>query len=510
MSSLDFHVENQQGQSAVVDDDHVLAQLKGMGYPVAGVSADGMHITFQDPQQGQYQVKTSDTLKEMGWNVKGTLPSNPDYENIQHDYRLGLESLPADEDMRKAYLEAKLKRSGIEDPQLVGNGSDWHVFNPQTSQWIALTNKPGIDVSDLAEVGAAAPHFLGSALGGTAGGVLGAAAGPLGSVAGAAGGAGLGGGMGDALGRYLLSRADPEYRQVASQHFGEVAGDVAKTAALDAATFGGLKALGIASPALRTLIAKGPISTGLKGLGSAAEGAGFLTGRPAGMLARAPAASEVASNFVPGLGDAINLGYLARVPGGATRSLPKALNWLGSNEVTAPLFGDQGAAGLRGMAEELSRARPGSAINQGVEDVSRAFGATGPSSNVQQSRNVMGNIFEKGARGLGYPEAAGGAGRAGEILGRAAGHLEDVGQGVSRMGSGLFRAGLRGVQGAGRGLEGGGGLLRNAATIAQPLEVPALTRYGLGQGSEEMQRRLRRDPLTDILEDKTVLASQNY
>ncbi len=510
MSSLDFSVENQQGQSAVVDDDHVLSQLKGMGYPVAGVSADGQHITFQDPQKGQYQVKTQDALKEMGWTVKGAMPSNPDYENIQHEMRLGIESLPKDDDMRKAYIEAKLRRGGIADPQLVGNGSDWHVFNPQTSQWIALTNKPGFDTSDLVEAGAGLPHFLGSALGGTAGGTLGSLGGPVGSVAGAAGGAGLGGGLGDTLEKYLVSKVDPDYKQVASQHMGDMATDVLKTGGLDAATFGGLKALGLASPALRTLISKGPVSSGLKGLGAATEGAGFLAGRPAGMLASSPAASEMAANFVPGLGDALNGAEMARLPGAGLRAIPRALNWLGSNEVVSPLFGEEGAAGLRGLAEEVGSSRAGSATQEAVEGISKALGGSGPNSTVQQARNVGGNLFEKAAHGLGYPEAAAGAGKAGEAFGGALGHLENVGTGVTRMGSGLFRAGLRGVQGAGRGLEGAGGLLRNAATIAQPLEVPALTRYGLGRGSEEVQRRLRRNPLDDILDDKTVLASQNY
>lgn len=508
MSSMDFHVENQQGHAGVVDDDHVLSQLKQMGYPVAGISADGMHVTFNDPQQGQYQVKTQDALKEMGWNVKSMLPSSPDYDNIQSSWRAGIESLPQDDDMRKAYLEAKLRRQGIQDPSIVGTGSDWHVFNPQTSQWIALTNKPGIDTSDLAEVAAAAPHFLGSALGGTAGGALGTGlGGPVGSVAGAAVGAGLGGAGGDALERYAMSRFDPEYRQIASQHFGDVAKDVAKTGGMDALTFGGLKALGLASPALRTMIAKGPVSTGLKTLGAATEGAGALAGGGAKALAGSPGASEFAANFVPGLGDAMNVGELAQLPGSAVRAIPRTLNWLGSNEVVAPLFGDEGAAGLRSAAEAIAKPRAGMGPST-AQTFARALGGAEESSTVQEAGNALGNLFEKGAGWAGYPEGGEAAGRFGEALGRSAGHLENVGRGVTRTGVGAFRMGMRGVQGVGRGAQMIGAGARNLGTMAQPLEVPAAARYGVGK-AEEALRRLRPDDVDDMLKDKTVLA-QGY
>lgn len=331
---MNFNVSHPGGAGGSLTATDVLDQVKNLGYNPQSVSPDGMTMTLMD-DQGEYQMPIPKLLSSMGWKVNAALPENADYSGVQPEWRAAIGGL-ADDDMKRAYIEGKMKRAGVEQPQVTGGGRDWYVFNPGTNQWIGATNNPDWDKSDLVEGAMTGARAVGAALGGAGGAALGG--GTPASIAGAMGGSALGGGAVDSLMRGGLASFDPEYRQVAGQNVGAIAGDVGFNAAIDGATGGlgvGLPA-GIkaafgqgAGQAAKTAMYAGPASTLARGTGRTVRAAGQLTGVAGRGLdtSLGKLGAEVATPIVA---DVAGAGALLQAPGWLPRGAAKAAGWAGN------------------------------------------------------------------------------------------------------------------------------------------------------------------------------------
>jgi len=191
---LEYSVTDSQGNEHVVTPQMIEQQLSQGGLKPMGISADGANITVD--QNGQaIEGGIEDLLKAQGFKVNSVRPNEnmTDYGGVNKYWRAAIESLPNVGDVRKSYLTAQLQDEGVEDSQIRGSGSDFYYFNPDSQKWMALTNKPGLDWSDVAGQGANLASVLGNVAGGALGAGVGTAAGPGGTLAGAATGSALGG-----------------------------------------------------------------------------------------------------------------------------------------------------------------------------------------------------------------------------------------------------------------------------------------------------------------------------
>jgi hypothetical protein len=230
--ALQFNVVNPEGVEGQVGVNDIVQQLQGSGEQILGVSADGSTIKMQDAT-GEFEAKTEDVLKDLGWQIQRAAPINPNYSAVNSDWRQAITMLPAD-DHKRAYLEGQFKKAGMGNVNIVGTGRDWYAFDPESNQYLALTNNPEWDSSDVREGLVTAPRVAGSVIGGAAGAVMGGGANPLtGAV-----GAGLGGGAADALTRAYGASRDPLLKEIMTGDMGAMAKDVGINAGLDALTQG--------------------------------------------------------------------------------------------------------------------------------------------------------------------------------------------------------------------------------------------------------------------------------
>jgi hypothetical protein len=244
---LNYQVENQGGTSGVFTPDDITSQLASMGETPKGVSPDGQMITLSD-QNGDFQVKTEDLLRDLGWKVNGIEPSDVIEDFVKPELRVAVANLGSDDQTKKLYLQEKLRDMGLNDANIVGQGTDFYVFHPESNKYFALTNKRGVDMSDIASGISQAPGFIGGAVGGAAGAFGGAGVGsiPLGMAGAAAGQLG-----GDVLARGALAAYDPTFRKIAGENLGQQASDLAGNALISGGTAGVFRALPMAVGAMR-------------------------------------------------------------------------------------------------------------------------------------------------------------------------------------------------------------------------------------------------------------------
>lgn len=536
MPAMEFLLEGPNG-TGVIDEGHIMQQLQQGGYPTLGISADGLTVTFQDPTGGQpYEVDTRDVLKEMGWQVAGMNPIAPDYGAVQPEWRAAISALP-DDDMKQAYLEAKLKRVGIDTPMITGRGRDWFVYNPNTSQWLAVTNSPDLELADLGEVASEGAHILGSAIGGGFGGTAGAFAGPVGSIAGASAGGAAGGGLADLARNKILSEYDPEFAGIREKYQPRMAEEARRSMAFDALTMGGLKGLGMAMPGVRSLLAKGPLSTAARTAGRGFESAGAGLAQTAKTVAETPFLRELGMFSTPGVAETATLGFLGQLPTAALRGSVKGLGKVAESPSVQRILGAEQSGALGRLSQELLAKR---APARGLaEEMASRMGAGAAEGSEASARDIVGNIAEKlgqsFGKGPGFQEkkdameasyrlareyglspfeareiggeaikemekywaksAGQRAGQIGEKIGTMLGGAESAGRGLERTASGAFSLLTSGARGLGVGAKLGGAGLRTAGTLGQPLEVPALTRLG----AEELYRSWPRRRDQDIM-----------
>lgn len=191
--------------------EELAQQFLKAGAKNASVTPDGTTIHISDNQGGVRELDIKQLLEAQGNQVAfKPLGEAVDYDSVDPSYARKLELIGNDETSRQLLLKGQLASKGINDAKIVGSGDDYFYFDPATNKYKALTNKPGMDMSDVQRL---IPSVVTGASS-LAGGLFGAAggAGLMSIPAGAAGAAG--GGM---VARNLMKSAegvfDPEYKK---------------------------------------------------------------------------------------------------------------------------------------------------------------------------------------------------------------------------------------------------------------------------------------------------------
>lgn len=528
--TVKFDVQGPSGEAQGVELDTIIGMIEQDGEQVMNVSPDGVMIQVMG-KAGPANVPVQQILQDYGLTASNVMPTTPDYSQVSPAHRAAIEAIP-DEDLKKAYLESALKKQGIKNPQILGNGRDFFYFDPQFGKYVALTNNPDWDMSDLAEAGVAAPRVLGS----LAGGAAGAAVGNIpGGMAGAAGG----GALGQAAAQGLVGYFNPEAGQVMSQNFGTMAKHGAVNAGVDALAFGipagGAKLLG---PALE----KGAISSVAKGLGSGMESAGGAVSKVARAVDN-PIGQNLTSSFIPGAAEASTAGIMGQLPGQAIRGVSRGLGWLGEREGMQHVAPEIAASMRRVSQNLLKRSPTGPSPVSGAQRMASFLGGKSPQARpVASSEDILGNAAEmisgrtgmrrgvmdlyKAGRDIGqnradalgaakamYAEKAAGVQKAGGIgraIGRGVQSVEDLGRGLENVGNAVAGTVLKGARAGGYVTGKVGQAVKAAGTVGQPIENRLLTRYG----AEEAYNRMKPKRPWQIGADQdtinSVLASSDY
>jgi hypothetical protein len=459
-----FDIFGADGQDHSIDSTYLFNTLAQEGANPVKISPDGLTVTLRDAE-GDYDVKAQDILKDKGWQVKGVAPVAPVTDHAKPEWRAAVSQLQ-DDTMREAYIRGQVQKLGVENPVVVGSGRDWHVFNPATGQWVAATNSPDWDSTDLVEGGLMGARAAGSVLGGIAGTL---AAGP---GAGTAAGAGLGGMATDVGMKTALGAMDPDFAELEMANLPKVGAHVAAGGALDAVTGGVGKFL----PGIGSRVAQGT--------GAALETAGKGVSALAG-LAKKPLAADILGGVAA---PNASLGaFGAQIPAGAVKSIPRAAEWAG--EKLAQGAESLGAKGFgSGLVDDLWMA--GGKMADWGRKIGTPRGAPSPlqaytarmagkdtTTRTATTQDVLGNLAEEYV-----PSQA----RRAAAMGDALEGMADTGRTVE----GAIRTGVRAAagatQGVAAGVQGVGTAARVAGTLARPVEGQYLARFG----SEEMTPRL--------------------
>ncbi len=461
------YLVNNGKESGVSDDHNLLAELRQVGYQPLGMSADGMTITLQG-QQGPYDIAVKDALGQMGHTLEGIMPSNADYDHVDTSLRALIES-PAirhDDSAKEGIIKSRLQRQGIKEPQVVGNGSDWFVFNPGTSQYIALTNKPGMDLTDLGEIGMRAPGVIGGGAGMIMGGAAGAAssfgaAAPLGMAAGSAAGGFVGNRMADAAAMALGG----EDFQANAPKFGHQAQEWAGDAGEDALAGLGGAAIGKIAPAL---LRGGLASRLAEGAGKTARIGGGAVDRVGEFMGKG-LPRDIGASFMDPLGMQLP-SQAAQLPAAAMRGSAKAAGWVGEQPM-ANAMAPEVSASLRAYARRALKPR--------LE--------TTPSPGQKIGAFFRGEAAQ-GARTGGAEEVGANMGdQLGGRVGKMADDLSSLGKTGERFGYAPYDATIGLARAGGKAAKYGGTALENAAQAVAPMETPMALNYG----SEELFNRMR-------------------
>lgn len=503
MPSLDYTVER-NGQTDVMDDHHILTQFQQAGYPVQGVTADGMHLIGQDPpgpkgQAGQqYKIPIEGALKELGYTVHGAEPIDTDDTTVEPLLSGMVHQMPEDNNMRKAYIEHTLKSRGIDKPQVMGQGNNWHVYNPNTQQWAKLSKDPGFDLSGAAALGLELPHIAGAVAGGTAGALGGSGLLSIpAAMAGAAGGSAAASGLEQAA----LAGLDPDYRAVLHGNMNQVASGVLKDAALDSI------GEGVGAPLAK--VAGKVLQPAANLAGRALEGGGTLLSKAAGKVAGSDAmvAGLDFLNPIPGVGAATNAAVAAQAPSEAIRFGSKVPGWLAEHPITAPLFSEEQAAKMGLMSQALqAKGNTAESVLGGLvggrakNAATRYMGDTAAQATEDEAANAamhMGKQFGITDEEALHELAAGRAkdyrqgemgrqmsfgaeeGNWGSELGKSLDQLHAAGEGLQGAANVTTRAGLRGLQGAGIAAKLAGKAIPPAMQATRWAGLPWAVRYGL-------------------------------
>ena len=470
---IEITYKDASGNESAISTAGMFKQLQDAGYPVTGVSADGMEFHFSDPR-GEFTMAAPDVMKNLGHEVLYVQPTAPDESKINLGYRAAISRLP-DDDARKAYLEAKLKREGIENPQVVGNKRDWSFYDPASNQWHSLTNSKSWDLSDAVEGALEVTHGLGSGMGAIAGAGIGNLPGAM------AGGAG-GGALAESLIRGGLAAVDPEFKEATS--LGAQAKDIGISAGLDAALVGGgavagkvLKPLaGASEEGLRRLALTGPVSTAAKGLGKTAGAVGELLGL-GGKAVQNPVVREGVKAFTPGLSQAQAASMAMQAPEYLTQAAAKGANYAAKSPVAEAILGPEAAQAARTGAEEILTKEAPVPLADAWNKLWRGTAADAPTV---KASNVLSNVGEKASRALGASEEGiKQASNIGAKTGRAMENLATLGRNVDKASDVAVNTLGAGARGVGAATKAAGDALYTAGSVAQPFEAMGAGGAGL-------------------------------
>jgi hypothetical protein len=280
-----------------------------------------------------------------------------------------------------------------------------------------------------------------------------------------------------------------------------------------------------------------PLSKTAQALGSTAEGLGGGARAAAGALARSPAVTEALGQFVPSVGQVIQGGEIAQAPQAVIRGIgnmaAKADQWAPSKYLLGDSAKGVGEWG-RAVTEETAPANLADKINKATQNVAGKMGRVSEES-PGSAKNILHNVANRLANKTQAEEAwaadpieqsmansqtqvdrefasqpgwglkpeeindianesrayqqkayvdryladTGAEPNWGTDVGRAVDTAGNFGRQARNVGVGALGLGLRGIQGAGAAAQAAGFGLRNAATLAEPLELPASLRYGI-------------------------------
>jgi len=399
--SLEYKIEAADGSEFNATPEKVVNDLRQIGIE-SSITPDGKMLHY-DIDGVAMEMPVADFLSKTVGPVVGFsfLPDITDFSTVNPELRLGVENLPNDA-LRQKYLEFSLESQGIESPQIIGMGSDWALYDPGTASYRALTNRPGMDISDIGEIGAAAPRLFGNIVGGVGGAIAGGGITPA-SVATGAAGTAIGGQIGRGLLDAYLAASQPEYRELLSSLAEEGLGDVLMERVGEAGIDFATGALGGAIPLVpalsKGLVTRGgaAVSSGLQKVGSG--------GRKIASTIDDPIGRAVGAELAMGTGP-IQLGaFLAQSPAWLTRNLPKASQWakgkLGLQTVTP------------GSADDLLRGVP---VSSSLDDI------------LTKWRNLNQYGVGGGREGMRAATSEEILGRQGEKIGRAVNKWRDARQ----------------------------------------------------------------------------------
>ena len=513
------------------------------GMEPQGLTPDGTSAIFKLPDGQTQQVNLLDTLQQNGKQIASLKPmgDNVNYDNVDTKWRFAIENLE-DPDARQVYLKSKLQKDfGIKDPQIVGSGTDYFVFNPANGQYHALTNKPGMDFSDIATIGNTGARIAGA----TAGGALGAAAGlGAGSIATGALGAAAGHAATDAAIGGIVGGLDEDYRNAFNLK------NEWKGRALGAGLSGVGGAVGPALGVAKGLVSAGRITgeaggainalTGLersgiatpiaKGVGGAAETVGNLgaagskllntdIGRmglemgldPTGITGMAQGAA-----FLPQLPSmaARGLQWVGKKVGPMMESAGTRMTSMGAEEALPSAFGTS----LRNAGQafaKLGQTEAGTVPEHIVRNYMARFGrdkatelltkegkALTQENLAQAMKTIEQNFANRGGAtslGRNIDQMAPGLKGMGEKFGSTVDAMERGGEALGNVVTNAEKAALKGSELGFRGMSTVGKGLNRTASALQPYEMQGIRQYGAQKAQEnvnnvpqwELERRRR-------------------
>jgi len=473
---LNFQVENEAGTSGVFTPDEIKSQLMGLGEAPKEISADGQYITLSD-SKGDFQVKTDDILRQMGWAVKGIEPQDVLEDFVKPEFRVAVANLGSNDEVKKLYLKEKLGEMGLRDANIVGQGTDFYVFHPESNKYFALTNKRGIDMSDIASGVSQAPGFLGGAIGGMAGTIGGLG---WGSVPAAIAGGAAGQALGDVGARGAIAAYDPTFRKMAFENLGEQAKDIGSNALLSGGTAGVFKALPLAAGVVRGAesqapqlvkgaLENGPVSSIARGLGRGTEEVGQAAATISKPFINPGMARDLATSQLPGTGTLQSVGLAFQAPGGFARWLTNMYGKFGGKsgqEFTKNLAKDEAGDLSLGRIFEKAGQTYGknSKLGQQGREAYRAARKTGLEA--EEALNAV--RMERGA------EFGAKARPVGEFLQKASAYGQRLENLAGEMTGGI----AKGAYGTGRTMQGLGATLNRTARATAPLENRLYSKFG--------------------------------
>jgi len=474
---LEYQVENQSGTSGTFTPDEITQQLAGSGQVVKGISPDGQKITLVNSQGADFNVRTDDLLQELGWKVNGIAPTDVIEDFVKPELRVAVANLGSDDQTKKLYLQEKLRDMGLNDANIVGQGTDFYVFHPESNKYFALTNKRGVDMSDIASGLSQAPGFIG----GAAGGVLGAIGGAgVGSIPLAMGGAAAGQLGGDVLARGALAAYDPTFRKIAGENLGQQASDLAGNALISGGTAGLFKAVPMAVGAMRGggsqakgmlqgALENGPISSVVRGLGKGAEETGRVAATISKPFMGRGMAQDLATSQLPIAGPIQGAGLAMQAPGGLARLAAKAYGKFG---------GRGGQQFMQGMEKDAAGDLP---LGRLFEKAGQTYGSKtrlGPRGLADYRAGRQSGLEAEEAlhaarlrRGATYGEQAR---KVGDVVERASQYGQKLDEGASAITGGV----AKGAYGMSRATQGAGAAANRIARATAPLENRLYAKYG--------------------------------
>jgi hypothetical protein len=495
--TVEFTAKDTQGNELSTNYSQLLMDLKEAGHEVVGADPSGMSFALNTPN-GQVTVPVAQILQQAGYTVSNAMPISANYETVDPHMRYAISQL-GNPDSKKAYIEEVLRRKNpYMQPQIMGQGEDWHYYDPQSQRWNALTNKPGMDLSDIGEYGPMAAKMgaaaVGAGVGGVAGGIPGMMAG------GAAGSA-----LANTFIRGQLLAGDEAFSSVTSpmEQIKEAAPEVLTDAAIPGA-------LGVAGKFLPKLAKAAPVSAIARGTGQVLDTAGAGISKAATVVANNPHLRGLYTAANP-LTQAVDLaGFGMQAPAWLTKAGARGLGHAGQNRYVKAMVGEDLAGGLENASKALLQTKTAAPWG---ERVAAKLGGRAVGAEESSAANVLSNLGESAGRQLGTdmerlekilrqsvakgeitPEQMGEiflkeweksnareavAGKIGLEAGNLAEGASNLGKVFTRAADKATGAQLRTAQGVGAGMRAVGAPLRTAGQIARPLE-PYMWARGMG------------------------------